>query len=76
MKRNWTSAAVVLALSAAVAGAGWAAFAGNGSQNPNKVQLIRGFKLSSQERTDLIPFLRSLSDEEVIHDPRFGHPRQ
>ena len=51
-------------------------YAGNGSQNPNKDPLIRGFKLSSQDRADLIAFLQSLTDEEVIHDPRFGNPRQ
>jgi len=51
-------------------------FAGDGSQNPNKDPLIRGFTLSSQERADLIAFLQSLTDEEVIHDPRFGDPRQ
>ncbi len=51
-------------------------YAGNGSQNPNKDHLIRGFKLSSQDRADLIAFLQSLTDEEVIHDPRFGNPRR
>ena len=48
--------------------------AGDGSHNPNKDPLIAGFKLSSQERSDLIAFLKSLTDEEVIHDPRFGNP--
>jgi cytochrome c peroxidase len=51
-------------------------YAGNGSQNPNKDPLIRGFKLSSQDRADLIAFLQSLTDQEVLHDPRFGNPRQ
>ena len=51
-------------------------YAGNGSQNPNKDPLIRGFKLSSQDRADLIAFLQSLTDEEVLHDPRFANPRQ
>jgi cytochrome c peroxidase len=50
--------------------------AGNGSLNPNKDPLIRAFKLSSQDRTDLIAFLQSLTDEEVLHDPKFGNPRQ
>jgi len=50
--------------------------AGNGSLNPNKDPLIHGFKLSSQDRADLIAFLQSLTDEEVLHDPRFGNPRQ
>jgi cytochrome c peroxidase len=50
--------------------------AGNGSLNPNKDPLIRGFKLSSQDRADLIAFLQSLTDEEALHDPKFGNPRQ
>ncbi len=50
------------------------AHAGDGSHNPNKDPLIRGFKLSSQERTDLIAFLESLTDEEAIHDQRFANP--
>jgi cytochrome c peroxidase len=50
------------------------AYAGEGFHNPNKDPLIRGFKLSVQERTDLIAFLESLTDEEVIHDQRFGNP--
>jgi cytochrome c peroxidase len=50
--------------------------AGNGSLNPYKDPLIRGFKLSAQDRADLIAFLQSLTDEEVVHDPRFGDPRR
>jgi len=49
-------------------------YAGEGSHNPNKDALIRGFKLSPQERLDLIAFLESLTDEGVIHDQRFGNP--
>jgi cytochrome c peroxidase len=48
--------------------------AGNGSQNPYKDALIRGFKLSPQDRTDLIAFLNALTDEEVIRDPQFSNP--
>lgn len=51
------------------------AFAGEGSHNPNKDPLIRGFKLSPGDRADLIAFLQSLTDETVIHDPKFGDPR-
>jgi cytochrome c peroxidase len=36
-------------------------FAGEGSQNPNKDHLIRGFKLSAQDRADLIAFLESMT---------------
>jgi cytochrome c peroxidase len=51
------------------------AFAGDGSHNPNKDPLIRGFKLSPQDRADLISFLESLTDHEVIHGQRFADPR-
>lgn len=50
------------------------ASAGDGSHNPNKDPLIRGFKLSPEERSDLIAFLESLTDEGVIHDQSFGNP--
>jgi cytochrome c peroxidase len=50
------------------------AFAGEGFHNPNKDPLIRGFKLSSAERVDLIAFLECLTDNRVIHDQRFGNP--
>lgn len=49
-------------------------YAGDGFHNPNKDPLIRGFKLSLQERADLIAFLESLTDNEVIHDDSFANP--
>jgi len=49
--------------------------AGNGHDNPNKDPLIGGFTLSQQNRYDLIEFLKSLTDDMVIHDPRFADPR-
>lgn len=49
--------------------------AGNGSLNPNKDPLIRGYNLRPQDRADLIAFLESLTDEEVLHDPKFSDPR-
>ena len=48
--------------------------AGNGHDNPNKDPLIGGFTLSAQDRKDLIAFLDSLTDEEVLHDARFSNP--
>ncbi len=42
--------------------------------NPAKDQLIGGFELSAQQRHDLIEFLKTLTDEEVLHDPRFANP--
>ena len=50
------------------------AYAGVGSRNPNKDPLIHGFQLSPEQRGDLIAFLESLTDEGVLHDPRFANP--
>ena len=49
--------------------------AGVGHDNPNKDPLITGFRISPQDRADLIEFLKSLTDEDVRHDPRFSNPR-
>ena len=49
-------------------------YAGDGHDNPNKDPLIGGFKLSSRDRNDLVEFLKSLTDEEVLHDRRFANP--
>ncbi len=48
--------------------------AGAGHDNPNKDPLIAEFELSAQDRQDLIEFLKSLTDEAVLHDPRFAKP--
>jgi cytochrome c peroxidase len=47
---------------------------GRGHDNPNKDPLIGGFVLSQQDRDDLIAFLKSLTDQMVIRDPRFANP--
>jgi len=53
---------------------GSGANAGVGHDNPNKDRLIGGFQLSAEQRSDLIAFLQSLTDETVLHDPRFASP--
>ena len=47
---------------------------GNGHDNPGKSPTIRGFPLSLGQRDDLIAFLRALTDEELLHDPRLSNP--
>jgi cytochrome c peroxidase len=47
---------------------------GRNGHNPNKDPLIGGFTLSPRDRDDLIAFLNSLTDDEVIYDPRFANP--
>jgi len=49
-------------------------YAGNGHDNPNKDPLIGGFTLSERDREDLIAFLQSLTDDALLHDPRFADP--
>jgi cytochrome c peroxidase len=48
--------------------------AGVGHDNPNKDERVRGFTMSPQEREDLIAFLRTLTDDALLHDPRFANP--
>ena len=50
--------------------------AGVGKNNSNKDPLIRGFNLSPLDRADLIAFLESLTDEDVIHNEKFADPRK
>jgi cytochrome c peroxidase len=47
---------------------------GRAHDNPNRDHLVGGFELSPQNRADLIEYLKSLTDTEVIHDPRFSDP--
>ena len=49
-------------------------YAGTGHDNPNKDPLIGGFTLTAQDRRNLIEFLKSLTDDAVLHDSRFANP--
>lgn len=48
--------------------------AGDGRASPFKDGLITGFTLSTEERTDLIAFLNSLTDETLTTSERFANP--
>jgi cytochrome c peroxidase len=50
------------------------AYRGVGRDNANKSPTIRGFTLTSAQRADLVAFLQSLTDEELLRDPRFANP--
>jgi cytochrome c peroxidase len=52
----------------------YAAGGKNGHDNPNKDPLIGGFVISRQNRDDLIEFLKTLTDNQVIRDPKFANP--
>jgi cytochrome c peroxidase len=47
---------------------------GRASGNPNKSSTVRAFRLTPEERADLIGFLKSLTDEELLKDPRWSSP--
>ncbi len=49
-------------------------YAGRGHDNPNKDARMTGVALTAQNREDLLAFLPSLTDTEVIHEPRFASP--
>lgn len=48
--------------------------AGVGRLNPNKSEFVVGFEISEYERADLIAFLRSLTDDALLEDPRLSDP--
>ncbi|HLK66657.1 MAG TPA: di-heme enzyme [Bryobacteraceae bacterium] len=50
------------------------AYAGVGRDNPNKDPLVGGSQLSDQDRSDLVEFLKSLTDRAVLRDSRFANP--
>jgi cytochrome c peroxidase len=47
---------------------------GRGRENPNKSSRIKGFTLTDAQRRDLVAFLQSLTDEELLRDLRFADP--
>lgn len=49
-------------------------YAGIGSQNPYKSELIHPFMLSAAEKADVIAFLEALTDSELASDPRLSNP--
>jgi cytochrome c peroxidase len=49
-------------------------YKGNGAANKNKHPFINGFKITGQQKTDLINFLLSLSDSSLINNPAHQNP--
>jgi cytochrome c peroxidase len=47
---------------------------GGRHRGPHTSSLLSGFRLTPQERRDLIAFLESLTDRSVTTDPRFANP--
>ena len=48
--------------------------AGGKMDHPNKSRILQPFRLTDREKLDLVEFLKSLTDEELIHDPRWSDP--
>ncbi len=48
--------------------------AGDGKVNPFKSGFVAGFRITDQEKEDLIAFLHALTDREFVGDPRFSDP--
>ncbi len=48
--------------------------AGDGSKSPFKSELINGFDFAPGEKEDVVAFLKSLTDEELLKDPRLSDP--
>lgn len=48
--------------------------AGGRLDHPNKSPILRRFTLTEGDRRDLVEFLKSLTDEELLHDPRWSNP--
>ena len=49
-------------------------YKGVGANNPHKSEFVKGFRLTDEERADLVAFLESLTDQAFISDPRFRNP--
>lgn len=47
---------------------------GVGHDNPNKSPAVRGFLLTAEQKADLVAFLQSLTDQDLLHDARFANP--
>lgn len=47
---------------------------GDGRRNAHRSELMAAIRLSAQDRADLLAFLGTLTDECVLHSPRFADP--
>jgi cytochrome c peroxidase len=48
--------------------------AGGKFDHPNKSHILRRLNLTDSDKRDLVEFLKSLTDEEALHDPRWSNP--
>lgn len=50
--------------------------AGAGVDNPNRSEFVRPFTLTPQQKSDLLEFLRALTDSTFLTDPKLSDPWQ
>ncbi len=50
-------------------------YASGGRRSRFRSRAVRGFKLTARERTDLLAFLNSLTDDGFLGNPAFAPPR-
>jgi len=50
--------------------------AGVGKDSPAKGTFVRGFQLTEQQKADLVEFLKTLTDDEFLANPRLSDPFQ
>lgn len=48
--------------------------AGDGATNPLKSEFVHGFTMTDHERDAMLAFLRSLTDPQLVSDPRYANP--
>jgi cytochrome c peroxidase len=48
--------------------------AGVGADSPLKSELMVGFRITETEKADVVAFLRSLTDEELLKNPKLADP--
>lgn len=48
--------------------------AGGKLGHPNKSRILRPFRMTDADKHDLIDFLKSLTDEDLLHEPRWSNP--
>jgi cytochrome c peroxidase len=48
--------------------------AGSKFDHPNKSRILRPFRVTDGDKRDLVEFLKSLTDEDLLHNPRWSDP--
>ena len=49
-------------------------YSGGGIPSPGRSPLIRGFAITEAEKRDLVEFLKSLTDDELLKNPELSDP--